>query len=116
MIKPNIIQIERPWGDFRQFTRNEISTTKIITVKPNEMLSLQSHEKRTEFWHVVAGNGTVEIGDNKIEANVGDEYEIAVGEKHRLGGGPNGIQVLEIVTGDFDENDVKHYEDKYGRV
>ena len=111
-----IYQEERPWGNFRQFTHNILSTVKIITVKPDEMLSLQSHEKRSEFWHVLVGSGIVQIGEDKKNAKVGDEYEIKVGEKHRLSAGGEGIQVLEIATGDFDEKDVIHYEDKYGRV
>jgi mannose-6-phosphate isomerase-like protein (cupin superfamily) len=89
---------------------------KIIKVFPNESLSLQSHSKRSEFWHVIGGSGTVEIGEVKTETTVGDEHEIAIGEKHRLGAGPNGIQVLEISVGEFDEEDIVHYEDKYGRV
>jgi len=116
MIKSNIFQIERPWGNFRQFTKNEKSTVKIITVKPNEILSLQSHKHRSEFWLVVAGSGTVEIGEIKKNTVKGDEHEIKIEEKHRLGAGPDGIQVLEIAIGDFDENDIIHYEDKYGRV
>lgn len=116
MIKDKVFQIERPWGNFRQFTHNDLSTIKIVTVKPNEILSLQSHKNRSEFWHVITGDGTVEIGGVKKNTVVGDEHEITIGEKHRLGAGPNGIQVLEIATGDFDENDITHYEDKYGRV
>lgn len=116
MIKPNIFQIERPWGNFRQFTQNELSTTKIITVRPNEILSLQSHKNRSEFWHVISGSGYVEIGGIKKETTIGDEHEIDVGEKHRLSAGPMGIQVLEIAIGDFDEKDIIHFEDKYGRV
>jgi mannose-6-phosphate isomerase-like protein (cupin superfamily) len=116
MILDNVFQIERPWGNFRQFTQNDSSTVKIITVKPNEILSLQSHKHRSEFWHIVSGSGTVEIGVIKKNTKAGDEHEIAVGEKHRLGAGPSGIQVLEIATGDFDEGDILHYEDKYGRV
>jgi len=112
----NIFQIERPWGNFRQFTHNEPTTIKIVTVKPNEILSLQNHAKRSEFWHVISGSGFVEIGGVKKETNIGDEHEIEVGEKHRLSAGPTGIQVLEIATGDFDEKDIVHYEDKYGRV
>lgn len=116
MIKSKVFQIERPWGNFRQFTLNEPSTVKILTVKPNESLSLQSHAKRTEFWHVISGSGVVEIGEIKKETIVGDEHEIPIGAKHRLSAGPEGIQVLEIAIGDFDEyGDIVHYEDKYGR-
>jgi mannose-6-phosphate isomerase-like protein (cupin superfamily) len=116
MIKTNIFQTERPWGNFRQFTHNNPTTVKILTVNPNEALSLQSHEKRSEFWHIISGSGIVEISDLKKDVMIGDEYEINIGEKHRLSAGPDGVQVLEIAFGDFDENDIIHYEDKYGRV
>ena len=116
MTKSGVFQVERPWGNFRQFTHNDSSTVKIVTVKPNEILSLQSHKNRKEFWYVISGSGTVEIGETKKDTIVGDEYEIQVGEKHRLGAGPDGIQVLEISTGNFDESDITHYEDKYGRA
>lgn len=116
MIKPNIFQIERPWGNFRQFTKDDKSTIKILTIKPNETLSLQSHNHRSEFWHIISGSGIIEIGEIKKDTIIGDEYEIEIGEKHRLGAGRDGIQVLEIAIGDFNEGDIIHYEDKYGRV
>ena len=116
MIKSKTFQIERPWGNFRQFTKNDNSTVKILTVNPNEILSLQSHHHREEFWHIISGDGWVEIEGVKIEAKAGDEYEVKKEEKHRLSAGLNGLQVLEIAIGDFDEQDIIHYEDKYGRV
>lgn len=106
---------ERPWGDFRQFTKNASSTVKLITVKPNESLSLQSHASRSEFWHVVSGSGIVEIDGVKSEAKKGDEFEVSVGMKHRLSAREEGIEILEIAQGEFDENDIVRFEDKYGR-
>ena len=111
-----IYQEERPWGNFRQFTHNVLSTVKIITVKPNEILSLQSHNKRSEFWRILSGGGVVKIADIKSSAIEGNEYNIPVETKHRLEAGPLGIVVLEIATGDFDEKDIVRYEDKYGRI
>ncbi len=116
MEKLNVFQIERPWGNFRQFTKNESSTVKIITVRPNELLSLQTHSKRSEFWHIISGEGFVEINETKKETKTGDEHEIPVGSKHRLSAGPLGLRLLEIAIGDFDEEDIVHLEDKYGRV
>ncbi len=112
----NIYQEERPWGNFRQFTHNENSTVKIITVKSLEVLSLQSHTKRSEFWKVVAGSGFVDIDGVRHEAKEGDEFEIPLGAKHRMGAGENGLKIVEIATGDFDESDIVRYEDKYGRA
>ena len=107
---------ERPWGSYERFTLNEPSTVKIITVKPGEEFSLQTHEHRDEFWHVIAGSGTLRIGDEAREARAGDEFMIARGTEHRALGGPNGLLFLEISFGNFDEHDIERIEDKYGRA
>lgn len=113
-----IYQEERPWGNFRQFTQNNPSTVKIITVKPGESLSLQSHEHRTEFWRVIKGQGVVEIDEAKHLAKEGDEFTVQAGSKHRVSvdsESPSDFIFLEIAFGEFDEQDIKRYEDKYGR-
>ena len=108
--------VEKPWGNFRQFTHNISSTVKIITVNKDQKLSLQNHTKRSEFWRVIDGGGVVQIGEVQHTARKGDEYEVSLGAKHRLTAGPSGIIVLEIATGDFDEEDITRYEDEYGRA
>jgi len=112
----DIYEEKRPWGGFRQFTYNENSTIKILHVLKDEAFSLQSHAKRAEFWKVLKGSGIIEIDEIKFETKEGDEYNIGIGEKHRITGGDLGISVLEISTGEFNENDIIRYEDKYGRV
>lgn len=107
----------RPWGNFRQFAKDAPCTVKIITVNPGAMLSLQSHEGRAEFWHVLGGEGTVEIDGAISEARKGDEYAIPQGAKHRLAASDGStLEILEIATGHFDEGDIVRYEDKYGRA
>lgn len=116
MNKRDIFQVEKPWGNFRQFTHNDVSTVKILTLKPNQSLSLQSHKKREEFWKVIVGDGIIELDELKKPITVGDEYNVKIGMKHRLTAGQSGMQVLEIAFGDFDEEDIIRYEDNYGRV
>jgi len=111
-----ILEVNRPWGNFRQFTHNSPSTVKIITVKPNEELSLQSHTKRSEFWKVLTGSGSFVIGEDTLTVVVGDEHSVPMGTKHRMASGEEGMSVLEIATGEFDEEDIIRHEDKYGRA
>jgi mannose-6-phosphate isomerase-like protein (cupin superfamily) len=111
-----IEEVIRPWGMFRRFTKNIPSTVKILTVKPNERLSLQSHTRRAEFWHVVKGSGSFELDGQIIPAGEGSEQYIPIGSKHRISSGENGLEFLEISLGDFDEEDEVKYEDKYGRI
>jgi mannose-1-phosphate guanylyltransferase/mannose-1-phosphate guanylyltransferase/mannose-6-phosphate isomerase len=107
---------QRPWGDFERFTLNEKTTVKIITVKANEGLSLQKHKKRTEFWKVLSGSGTVTVGQEKIKALKGDTFTILPDTEHRAAAGEETFVFLEIALGDFDENDIERLDDKYGRV
>jgi mannose-6-phosphate isomerase-like protein (cupin superfamily) len=106
----------RPWGTFIQFTFNEPSTVKIITVNPGQELSLQIHHKRREFWRILSGNPTITIDDKISEAHVGDEFEVPETAKHRIAAGDSEVQILEISFGTFDEDDIVRLEDKYGRV
>ncbi len=105
----------RPWGDFERFTLNERTTVKIVNVSPNEALSLQTHARREEFWRILRGSGTVTVGDTEHAASAGDSFFIRQGEKHRLSGGHDGLSVLEIAFGEFDENDITRLNDRYGR-
>lgn len=112
----DIHEEKRPWGNFRTFTSNTESTVKLISVEPNQALSLQSHFKREEFWWVIAGTGTIEIDGVASTAKTGDEFMVPKESKHRITAGPDGIQILEIAFGTFDENDIVRYEDRYGRI
>jgi mannose-6-phosphate isomerase-like protein (cupin superfamily) len=112
----NIYEEDRPWGKFRKFTENALSTVKIITVNPNKKLSLQSHQKRGEFWKVIEGSGIFEINKIKYDVKKGDEKYIPQGTLHRIEALSEEFVILEISTGEFDESDIKRFEDEYGRV
>jgi mannose-1-phosphate guanylyltransferase/mannose-1-phosphate guanylyltransferase/mannose-6-phosphate isomerase len=112
----NIIDDERPWGSFRQFTSNEISTVKILRVKAGQKLSLQYHKKREEFWVVLSGNPSITIGEETKIANPQDEFFITQESVHRIAAPTNDVEILEIAFGEFDEQDIVRIEDAYGRV
>ncbi len=116
MLPPKPYREERPWGNFVKFTQNLPSTVKIITVKPNETLSLQTHSHRDEFWQVVSGDGSVDIGPEHFHVKAGDSHFVPRTTAHRIASGPSGLTILEIAFGDFDENDIVRLEDKYGRT
>ena len=108
--------VERPWGSFRQLTHNQLTTVKVHRVKPGEATSWQSHNQRSEFWYIISGDGKVLIGDKKCEVTSGAEYNVPVGTKHRWIAGLSGIILVEVATGNFDEEDIIRYADKYGRA
>jgi mannose-6-phosphate isomerase-like protein (cupin superfamily) len=106
----------RPWGEFREFIKNEPVTVKIIKVKAGETLSLQKHSKRSEFWRVLSGSPEITIGEKVFIAKEGEEFNIRQGDNHRIGSGEGDSEILEISTGFFDEEDIIRLEDKYGRA
>lgn len=106
----------RPWGFYERFTLNEATTVKLISVSAGEAFSLQTHEHRKEFWRIIMGSGTVTIGEARHEAATGDTFLIETGSAHRAEAGPEGLQLLEISFGTFDEGDITRLEDKYGRT
>lgn len=110
------IKEQRPWGNFERFTLNEKTTVKIITVNAGESISLQTHEHRDEFWRVIKGSGVIRIDGKDAEAHEGDRFFTPRRAEHRITGGPEGLVCLEIAFGDFDEDDIKRLEDRYGRV
>ncbi len=106
----------RPWGSFIEFTKNKLSTVKILVVNPGEEFSLQYHENHEEFWRVLSGTPTVAIGDEEIVAKKGDEFFVKAGEEHRISAKSKEVQILEISFGQFNEDDIVRIEDEYGRV
>jgi mannose-6-phosphate isomerase len=114
-ILKQILQDDRPWGNFRQFTLNQPSTVKILTVEAGQSLSLQSHVHRDELWIVLDEGLRVQVDEEIFDPKPRDEIVIMRGQKHRLSSaGPAG-RVLEVAFGHFDENDIQRFDDVYGR-
>jgi len=107
--------VKKPWGGFEQFTLNEISTVKILTIKPGQRFSLQKHKSRREFWKFLDNPAKVTIGKKVMKKVKGDEVLISRGENHRIEAYSKPVNVLEISFGNFSEKDVVRIEDDYGR-
>ena len=105
----------RPWGSFTSFIKNETCTVKLLNVDQGELLSLQYHRGRDEFWRVISGRPKIIIGQEEFEAREGDEFNIPAMTKHRIIADYDDVVILEIATGDFDEDDIVRLEDKYER-
>jgi len=106
---------KRPWGGFEQFTLNEISTVKILTINPKQKFSLQYHKNRKELWRFLDNPAKVTVGKKTFRVKKGDEIIIPKKTNHRIEAYSKPVKVLEIAFGKFDEKDIVRIEDKYGR-
>lgn len=104
----------RPWGCFKQFTKNQKSTVKLICIKKDGILSKQKHKKRDEFWVVLDNGIKIEIGDKVFYPKKGEDFFIPKNTIHRLSSKTGG-RILEISFGEFEEKDIERIEDKYNR-
>lgn len=106
----------RPWGVFEQFTENEKTTVKILTIKKGQETSLQTHDGRKEFWRVLEGIPIVVVGEDIKRAVPGEDIQVDPKVKHQIKAPDSDVKILEISFGEFNENDIVRLEDNYGRT
>ena len=109
---------QRPWGFYKTIVLNDYFQSKVISVKPGQQLSLQSHNHREEHLIVAHGTGTVQIEKSIINVSCGSSLFIPMGAKHRLTNTDEkeNLIITEIQIGDYlGEDDIVRYEDIYGR-
>jgi mannose-1-phosphate guanylyltransferase/mannose-6-phosphate isomerase len=114
--------VHRPWGTFEGIDSGPTYQVKRITVTPGAALSLQSHQRRSEHWVVIAGTAKVTRGatrDSLEEAMLSknQSIDIPLGWVHRLENpGETPLIIIEVQSGDYlGEDDIQRYDDVYGR-
>ena len=106
----------RPWGTYEVLIDEPTYKVKRIIILPNQQLSLQYHNYRTEHWTVVSGSGVIRIGDDEKEATVGSRWVIPIKQLHRAKAADEHLVFIETQLGDCLEDDIIRLEDQYGRV
>ncbi len=107
----------RPWGGYTNLHEGVNFKVKILEVKPNQGISLQYHNRRSESWVVVTGVATVQRDDEILELCAGETVWIPQGARHRLSNKQaEPLILIETQIGDyFGEDDIVRLEDIYGR-
>lgn len=113
--KPEVAFVERPWGSFKQFANNEDVTVSLMTVKPGQRLSLQSHTGRAELWIALDDGAIVQVNDDIFYPQAGDEIWIPANARHRLGSNGPAVRVLEVAFGNWQQADIARYDDDFDR-
>lgn len=108
----------RPWGAWQVVDVGEKHIVKKITVTPDQILSLQSHEHRAEHWIIVSGQAEVTLDDKKMQLGANQSVFIPQRAKHRIANiGSEDMNFIEVQIGDIlDEDDITRYDDRYGRT
>lgn len=111
-------KVRRPWGTYESLGQGPKHQIKHIVVEPGGRLSLQSHEHRAEHWVVVAGEATITVGDNTANFVTGQHVYIEKQQKHRLENHTQEpVTIVEVQIGGYlGEDDIKRFDDVYGRT
>jgi mannose-1-phosphate guanylyltransferase/mannose-6-phosphate isomerase len=113
--KPKPDVVTRPWGSFKQYAHNQDVTVSLMTVKPEQRLSLQSHTGRAELWIVLDEGAAVQVDDEIFYPAAGDEIWIPANGRHRLSSTGPEVRVLEVAFGNWQQADIVRYDDDYAR-
>jgi len=108
---------KRPWGSFFVIQESTSYKIKRIEVNPGQRLSYQYHNKRSEVWVIIQGNGVITLNDIERNYSSGDTILIPQGMKHRIENqGTDTTIFIEVQTGSyFGEDDIVRLDDDYNR-
>ncbi len=108
---------ERPWGRYEVLVDSPFFKSKRISMWPQQRLSYQSHAKRAEHWVIVKGQARVTLDGKEHNLSAGEHIYIPLNAKHRIANLTDEVmEFVEVQTGTyFGEDDIKRYEDDYGR-
>jgi len=111
-------RVFRPWGSYEGVIGGERFQVKLITVKPGAILSLQMHHHRAEHWVVVRGTARITKDEEVFFLSENQSIYIPLGVTHRLENpGVIPLELIEVQSGSYlGEDDIKRFEDNYGRV
>ena len=111
-------RVNKPWGFFEVLMETDVSKVKFISVLPEQKLSLQKHQYRSETWYVISGKAKVTKGNERFTMLSGDSVIINQNEEHRLENvSEQPLEIIEIQSGTyFGEDDIVRIKDSYGRA
>jgi len=109
--------VKKPWGEYETHQCDEIDAVKLLSYNEGHRTSLQMHTKRDELLRIVSGVMKIQIEDVDIicDSSVrGGWIFIPRNMKHRATA-LEFSKVLEVMIGEYDEDDIIRYEDDYNR-
>jgi mannose-1-phosphate guanylyltransferase/mannose-6-phosphate isomerase len=112
------VKVHRPWGSYQTIAEGPHFKVKKIVVNPQQSLSLQRHQRRSEHWVVILGEATIVNGDRNFTLRINESTFIPATTQHRLANTSDQIlELIEVQVGDYlGEDDIERLADIYDRA
>lgn len=111
-----MLKVDKPWGNEQIWAKTDRYVGKILTINPNERLSLQYHEEKEETIYVLEGMLQVwATEDDNLYSlyGTGSVFHVVPNQVHRFGAGSDKVVLIEVSTPELD--DVVRLKDDYSR-
>lgn len=110
--------VQKPWGSYTVLLDQPHYKVKQLVVKPNARLSLQYHNKRSEYMMVAEGEPIIQLGEESKQLVPGMLVFIPEGKQHRVTNlTETPVEIVEIQFGmACEEEDIVRIEDDYNRI
>lgn len=82
--KKEVLSCNRPWGSWHVLDVGKGYKVKRLEILPDQAISMQYHNHRSETWNIVQGEGRANIDGQVIKIKAGDVFEVPVGSIHRV--------------------------------
>lgn len=98
----------RTWGMWEVIEKEKGYKIKKLVMNPNQSISLQWHEHRSETWCIVKGEGIVKLGEKTFGVKTGDTFVVPIGTLHKVTALETGLVAIEVQLGEItEEHDIK---------
>ena len=82
--KPYVEEATRPWGSWYVLDLDQGYKVKRLEILPDQSISLQYHNHRSEHWTIVQGEGRLIIHGTINEVSKGDSFTIPKQTLHKI--------------------------------
>jgi mannose-6-phosphate isomerase-like protein (cupin superfamily) len=81
---PYIESMKRPWGEWHVLDVDQGYKVKRLEILPDQAISLQYHNHRSEYWTIVQGEGKVIVDGNIFTVRKGESFHVPRMALHKI--------------------------------
>lgn len=82
--KPYVEEATRPWGSWYVLDLDQGYKVKRLEILPDQAISLQYHQHRSEHWTIVQGEGKVIVDGNIFTVKKGESFHVPRLALHKI--------------------------------